>query len=202
MSKKNILDALKNHFTPEDYKLALEANGLSNLDKDWTTQLKIICDELQNEKSLLLDQWENLPQSKLDIADFIELADSPLEIIHESLSNEEPILPHPAILILISRQFFYYMLSGGDITLEEAFFGSSKGKGVYANRNKSILFPRFHYLILNKKPRSMTQENYLESLIMSDEAGIASFSSLDIDDIDSFLRKYRRWKNNSLISDK
>lgn len=194
MSDKNLLDLFKKHFTEDAYKLALEANGLADLESPWIKQLSSINAELTLNRSDLIGQWETLSQSKLEISDHLEFGESPLEILQECLTSDNPIIPHPAILLLISRQFTYYMLSGGDISLEEAFFGSAKGKGSYASRDRSALFPRFHYLVENEKPRRLSQEGFLEDLIQNDSSDLSSFNSLKVDDIESFLRKYRRWK--------
>jgi len=197
MNDKNIIAFIREHFNEHDFKFAMEANGLSKLDSHWTEQLANICDELESRKSPLLDQWNQLAQSNIPINEYEKLGDSPLEIIQECVDRENPLLPHPALLVLISRQFFRYTLSGGDISLEEAFFGSSKGKGKYAIRDRSVLFPRFHHLVENKKPKSLSQEKYLEELIETDDMKLGSFSLIKPDGIESFLRKYRHWKNRN-----
>jgi len=64
---------------------------------------------------------------------YVEGFDSALEsLLHTTIDVD--ILPPPEIISIIANQFKYYMQKGGDITLEEAFFGSSKGKGSYSYR--------------------------------------------------------------------
>ena len=105
--------------------------------------------------------------------------------------------PPPEIMLAISSCFERYQNSGGDISLDEAFFGSKHKKRnspPYFQRKKYKYFV-FHSLWVagprrkvNDKLTSLEKlaEDYLDDLL--GEPGWR-----DSIDIDSFLRGYRRW---------
>ncbi len=140
---------------------------------------------------------------------------SPLEALSTYIRYLES-YPPPEVLLIIANQFKYYMENAGDITLEEAFFGSVKGKGSYAYRchNENPLYELFHNKLkleetletIGKNTHGSQQEllnNLLETPMYSMEDGIKKQISIFYSenqngdfDSESFLRGYRRWRNN------
>ena len=122
--------------------------------------------------------------------------------------------PPPEVLLVIANQFKYYMENAGNISLEEAFFGSTKGKGTYAFRchHENPLYELFDMRLsleevrrtVDKGPLKSQQEvldHLLETPMYSMEDGVKTqigvFFAVNQKgpfDSDSFLRGYRRRK--------
>lgn len=131
----------------------------------------------------------------------------------ESLSNwlEIPRYPPIEVLAAISEAFDIYMLAGGDLSLEDVFFGpTKKGVGNYSARKaREEPYRMFHmYLSMDRlksnhkgeKPRDL--ENFATEYLASRGSYFAA-QVLEIEpdydnakDPESFLRGYRRWKKD------
>lgn len=131
----------------------------------------------------------------------VELSDIP-PLDNFEYHVEMGFYPPPEIMMAIQLCFHKYLASGGDISLDEAFFGTAhKKRDSYAyQKNHKWKFGIFHNLYVVLRQRSLEKsgepcksmealaEEYLTDLFSSVEhAGI---------DIDTFLRGYRRWKNH------
>lgn len=131
-------------------------------------------------------------------------AENPLESFKYHV--EMGFYPPPEIMTVIQLCFQKYLASAGDISLDEAFFGAPhKKRESYAYRKNHIWrFQSFHALqvVLHQKHLKATEqpkksleqlaEEHLSSLFSGDDAGI---------DVDTFLRGYRRWKQEYRIND-
>lgn len=86
---------------------------------------------------ILREQWQalctvNIPDLKR--VDF-ELEDHPLRVLFRCVSYGR--YPPPELLMAMRRAFDEYLAGGGNLTLEEAFFGKSQRRaGNYAQRDK------------------------------------------------------------------
>ncbi|MAL95625.1 MAG: hypothetical protein CME40_11160 [Haliea sp.] len=143
-------------------------------------------------------EWDGKPLiDRVEIPD--RTAGSPIE--NFQFHVESGFYPPPEIMILIQRCFQKYLAMGGDISLDEAFFGEPyKKRTSFAYRRHQIWrYAAFHNLevVLHqghlqqtgqpKKSLEQLAEDYLSSLFSGDDAGI---------DVDTFLRGYRRWKRD------
>jgi len=165
---------------------------------------------LENSSEIMLgileSQWEEISYHDIDRGDYCTLEDSPLEILDFCIADDFLTYPPPEILWVIARQFKWYMLNEGEITLEEAFFGKPiKGKGVYAKRatNKKInIYKAFHLKVRANPgiPQSRLLEQYCNNpppdIGPSRETCYYIYIENQNNEIDqdSFLRGYRRWK--------
>lgn len=119
----------------------------------------------------------------------------------------EGLFPAPEVLFVIAQCFNHYFESEGKADLEDIFFGVRPEKGTGNYSAQRIRHKRFSRLslwehferqgakITNRKQRSLPtlieEEITLHGLLTEDE------------DLDSFLRSYRRWKKatNAKIRD-
>ena len=149
---------------------------------------------------------------------YVDDFDSPLESLADTTIDKD-ILPPPEIIQIIANQFRYYMMKGGEISLEEAFFGSSVGRGSYAYRkhHQNGLYEDFdRYLgseaddfgpekdCIDKSkhgPKKVSQEDVLEHLLSTPryfgDVQTNPFYGLEEGadfNVESFLRGFRRWK--------
>jgi hypothetical protein len=111
--------------------------------------------------------------------------------------------PLPEILIALADCITLYLDSHGELELEEVFFGKKTQRlGNFSSKSRSeSLCKFFHSYLQNQQEiRSLKlQLNSDEKELRIDKSISDSaedmFRELDIPgDIDSFLRKYRRWK--------
>lgn len=133
-------------------------------------------------------------------------ADSPME--NFECYVDMGFFPPPEVMIAIRLCFQKYLASAGDISLDEAFFGvPHKKRESYAYRkHRKWKFKHFHSYLdglerkrkhlkeTNKPKKSLEQlvEQYLSSLFPGGDPGV---------DVDTFLRGYRRWKEEYKIKD-
>lgn len=213
--KLNIYDLLAEQFGEEK---ARDLLGIGCDFKNWKTQARKFRSELEEYESqekiggILEDQWQTINNDQMSREDFYSLGSSPLEILRECVLGEVVSYPPPEILKVIASQFQHYMLSQGEISLENAFFGDSRGRGVYAKRalsqsQKNQMYEKFKAYSNSQHEKGKSQEHILEDLASISED--PSFESYDYgpqnpfreianetdDWIDSFLRDYRRWKS-------
>lgn len=104
-------------------------------------------------------------------------------------------VPEPEILLSIAKAFDLYFSQGGELSLEDVFFGQpSKKKGNYSQRSldsfKDIDHKVFEFTLRRKEFKTVHQAatHYLEQHQQTETA------TPPPDFVDSFLRKHRRWK--------
>lgn len=98
--------------------------------------------------------------------------------------------PPPEILLSILACFELYYSSGGEIELEDVFFGPRKrgvGNNAAALGHDSV-YSHFHF-----RHSFLEKDNEKQSLAEQAEEMFTFFNLSDVD-IDNFLRGYRRWK--------
>ncbi len=182
---------------------------------EWKQRASEKCKELENSSDIMLgileEQWKSISYHELSRKEYYNLKNSPLEILQFCIADDFLTYPPPEILWVISMQFQRYMESQGHITLEEAFFGKPiKGKGCYAKRiadKYNQLYQAFHRK-LRVNPE-YSQAHLLERFCTTPSSDALSLPTKDTCmeifnenqvneiDIDSFLRGYRRWKENT-----
>lgn len=139
-------------------------------------------------------------QTIIDRREDERLAESPLKAFTYYI--ELGFYPPPEIMLAVNDCFSVYNMCCGEIELEEAFFGARpKGKGNQAKRStKGSLFKQFYFHVgfervkeknKNLPPKSLAKiaEEFWDNDFLGESEG-------DPPDIDSFLRGYRRWKEN------
>lgn len=155
----------------------------------------------------LEDSWQVLAEHYGDIGGqpVMPRVGSPDTTAHSPMENfqfnvESGFYPPPEIMLIIEQCFRKYLSSGGDISLDEAFFGEPyKKRDSYAYRKSHVRRYRFFhtfYDVLYKKglkagrPKKSLEdraEEYLSSIFSRED---------DYMDVDTFLRGYRRWKRD------
>lgn len=212
----DIFDLFVEHFGEKEAKERLNAG--CNF-KEWKTQARKYqhqlekCQSEERRGAILENQWETINELGISREEFYSLGNSPLEILRECVLGEFITYPPPEILKVIANQFQYYMLKQGKVSLEHAFFGDSRGRGNYAkralnNRIKNQMYEKFEVYSDSHKARGMSQEQILLELASIPEdpsyaeyedGPLNPFRSIanesDDDWVESFLRDYRRWKN-------
>lgn len=186
--------------------------------REWKSQARKYRSELEQYQkddkmgAILEDKWQSINYLDMSSEEFYSLGNSPLEILSECVLGDYITYPPPEILKVIANQFRYYMLRQGDISLENAFFGDSRGRGVYAKRalsqkQKYRMYEWFEAYSKSPQGQGKSQEQILEELASIPERPLSELNESvsenpfrtianETDDwIDSFLRDYRRWKN-------
>lgn len=186
--------------------------------KEWKLQAKKYRRKLEKYQSeecqgaILENQWQSINYHEMSSEEFYSLGHSPLEILSECVLGDIVSYPPPEILKVIANQFQYYMLRQGAVSLENAFFGDSRGRGIYAKRalsqsQKNQMYEKFEAYSNSQHGGEKSQEQILVEL-----ASIPPDPSLEIYEdgplnpfqifaneteewVESFLRDYRRWKN-------
>jgi hypothetical protein len=126
------------------------------------------------------------------------------------------LIPPPEILLVLRDCISYYFLKGGDISLDEAFFGRPYKKRTslsYVN-SKSEQFLFFHsmYVKCDRVPFNVNlaglslekrAEKYIESMRPPNDPDFpfSGESEEDQIDVDTFLRNYRRWRLRENITE-
>lgn len=128
---------------------------------------------------------------------------------------DTPRIPAPEVLIAISGAFQIYMLAGGQLELEDLFFGpAKKGVGNYSARTrKPKSYENFDCFVRNgdlfadiderkefsQRSREDKAEEYLLYGLVPNivkHHGYKPNYGHGVD-VDSFLRGYRRWKRTT-----
>jgi hypothetical protein len=159
------------------------------------------------------DQWQSIEYAQITRADHYEADNSPLEAL-QSCIEEISTYPPPELLKVIVNQFKHYMHMGGDISLEEAFFGPFKGKSTYSRRRlaENSLYESFHQFVsISKHSKNLSQAEIFDEITQKGKFQTPHLMSIDAIEFynlnrreeieqDSFLRNYRRWKNKKNIA--
>lgn len=124
---------------------------------------------------------------------------NPVEVLISQIRRGA--MPKPELLLSLAKAFDLYFISNGALSLEDVFFGSKSRVGNYAKQRnesfKGIDFKMFEHSI--RRNECETIEGLAEVFIkqaMSEEEE----ESLRLEDVDAFLRKYRRWKKRQGIA--
>lgn len=101
--------------------------------------------------------------------------------------------PPPSVFAAISESFNHYEQRKGEITLEEAFFGApSKSIGNESSKKARLDPLKYMYLLLNDETKQLTQ-------IEAADITIEEFNLKC--EVDSFIRKYSRFKKKHELKD-
>lgn len=102
--------------------------------------------------------------------------------------------PAPELLLSLAKAFDLYFSSGGELTLEEVFFGRHKANDIRANRRRSsykgISLQELDFCVRRSRET-------LEDLALSFITGHMSEhpeSKVVPDNVSALLKKYHRWK--------
>jgi hypothetical protein len=130
---------------------------------------------------------------------------SPLEAFLRSIRMGH--YPPPELLLSVAKSIDLYFVAYGKLTLEDVFFGSNeaKRKGKYSARSiklfKGVSFIDFHDSVNRELGFSEASGQPIQSLdqlglrFLTNYIGEEGHESLCDDDLESFLRGYRRWKS-------
>lgn len=184
--------------------------------KKWRNQARKYQERLSQYKKddilggIIEGQWEEISYLDMSRDEYYSLRDSPLEILSECILGDTITYPPPEILMVIANQFKYYMAQEGEVSLESALFGDSRGRGIYAKRvaiqeQKYDMYKKFDAYSKSKKGKGKSQEQILTELSSTPHYLPGSYLpnpfyeyANEVDDwIDSFLRDYRRWKKKN-----
>lgn len=105
-------------------------------------------------------------------------------------------IPRPELLLSIAKAFHLYFSRQGELTLEEVFFGTPSKSGSYAKR-RSENFQGIDFRVFEHSVRRNYSGDTLEKLaeiFILNEISENPDNNLKLENVDSFLRKYRRWK--------
>jgi hypothetical protein len=111
--------------------------------------------------------------------------------------------PPPEILFCIEKCFRNYWDAGGDISLDEAFFGKKHKKSTSPAYIEKKLYEYFLFSVFYDGPMSPpgSEKKSLEQKV-EDLFNDRYFAPEKEVDVDSFLRGYRRWKKKFTTQDK
>ena len=189
--------------------------------QDWRKKAREYRDKLKQDQKneimagLIEDQWKEIKNLTMNREMYYSLGNTPLEVLRECILGDHVTYPPPEVLMVIANQFGTYMANQGKISLEEAFFGDSRGRGVYAKRAASNeqrigMYQRFKAYSESIKGKGKSQEQILLELASyAEEPTYTPFSedtqpnpfyllSAETENwIDNFLRGYRRWMEAS-----
>ena len=130
---------------------------------------------------------------------------SPLEAFLRSIRMGY--YPSPELLLSVAKSIDLYFVANGKLTLEDVFFGSNqaKRKGNYSARSiksfKGVPYIDFHDTVirtlgvLEASGKAMQSLDQLGLRFLTNYIGEEEHESLCDDDLESFLRGYRRWKS-------
>lgn len=109
--------------------------------------------------------------------------------------------PPPEILIAITNCFTHYLIMHGEVSLDEAFFSK---KHVYRTsasylRNKENKYSLFKYIFIEKNdiPAHLENASLTECAICFLNSIYGESGWGDKLDVESFLRGFRRWRNEN-----
>lgn len=113
-------------------------------------------------------------------------------------------IPPKESMLAIAYAFELYMEAAGDLSLESVFFGEpKKGAGNYSKNTAKTYdrFATFHYYVVREKNNFKTLEELALRLLKNnssdEEMEVSPFRGFNENNIDSFLRGYRRWKQDN-----
>lgn len=107
---------------------------------------------------------------------------------------ESGLYPPPELLIVVASCFRAHMISGGKTNLSEDFFGKDKQFDHCINVSKITKYMDFELKWVIDKKESL-QDVAEQYLLECSEKNNNTFG--ENTDVESFLRGYRRWKNDS-----
>tara|TARA_R110001606_G_scaffold399267_1_gene583103 strand:- start:4839 stop:5591 length:753 start_codon:yes stop_codon:yes gene_type:complete len=139
--------------------------------------------------------------SVFDEKDIFDNARNSVSMFTDSLLNG--FIPPKESMLAIAYAFELYMEAAGDLSLESVFFGEpKKGAGNYSRSTAKTFdrFEAFHYYAVREKNSYRTLEELALTLMRHNpsygEVDDSLFRGYNEDNIDSFLRGYRRWKKS------
>lgn len=207
----------------EEYLVpALYSHQKSNKPNTWEwvrAQRKLLATDTENYpyRESVEDMWAHMESYYLMCG-----CSSLVERDADELSGENPVMallyfdemgfyPPPELLTTIVDAFKIYLISGGRLSLEEAMFGpAKKGVGNFAARKwKKKNYARFEIFITftrasknrEGKPKVNLEELAEEYIKNTYEMNTFDKDNLNSEyeeeDVDSFLRGFRRWKKKS-----
>lgn len=124
-----------------------------------------------------------------------DLSDHPLGSLSYYVNGG--FFPPPEVLLAVSRAYELYMSKGGDISLEEAFFGvpykKTESYAYHYSKQKSYLL--FHNLWVKMRKKNKVLTDASMEVLAEDYLNSTFGKSLweESVDVDTFLRNYRRW---------
>ena len=145
------------------------------------------------------------PTKRDDLWDDPLFNQSPLEAFLRYIRRGS--YPSPELLLSVAKSIDLYLLADGKLTLEDVFFGhnQAKRKGNYSARSiksfKGIPYMDFHDTINRRLGFSEASGKPVQSIeqlglrFLTNYIGEEEHESLCDDDLESFLRGYRRWKS-------
>ena len=145
------------------------------------------------------------PTKRDDLWDDPLFNQSPLEAFLRYIRRGH--YPPPELLLSVAKSIDLYFVAYGKLTLEEVFFGpnEAKRKGNYSARSiklfKGVPFIDFHDTINRSLGFSEASGQPVQSIdqlglrFLTNYIGEEKHESLCDDDLESFLRGYRRWKS-------
>lgn len=108
------------------------------------------------------------------------------------------VTPDPALLLSLSNCFDLYFNSGGELSLEDVFFGKHKKNDIKANKRidtfKGISFLEFHQSVIREEGKSL--EDLAIKFIQIQKLNHPE-SKLIPEHAQAFIKKYRRWKSSA-----
>lgn len=118
---------------------------------------------------------------------------SPVELLVADIRRGVP--PAPELLLSLGKAFDLYFSCGGELTLEEVFFGRHKAKDIRANRRRStfkgISFQEFEYNVRRGGSESLED---LALIFITNHKNENPESRLIPENVSAFLKKYYRWR--------
>jgi len=144
------------------------------------------------------DRWESLPYYNVSIERDERVFENPLQALRCHIKNG--MFPPPELLVWLDESFAYYFEKGGEVELEDVFFGHRTPRGGNEARRCSGLieyFPVFSDYITFKKHNTIKQnaDDFLFSLSCGRVPLGFDIKPLDtVPDVESFLSQWRRWK--------
>lgn len=147
---------------------------------------------LENEKSLEKEFKVIIENSvnSLNFDNFIIHKDTEMTPLISFLTYYElGVYPPPSVFAALAESFNEYERAKGKVELEEIFFGKPKrGIGNKSARMSKSFSMKYMFLLINSDEYKYTQS----------EAAEVTIADLDLDDdVDSFVRKYRRYIKSS-----
>lgn len=197
---------------------------------DWRKFARKVAEKLIHDSEneimwgILEDRWQETKYLHYEREEYYHFGETPLDVLEQCVLDDYITYPPPEVLVTIAFNHRVYKYFEGKISAEECFFGSPKGRGVFAARitKDDELFKRFYNYANNPKNKNFKQFELLETLLTvpeywpmpafdfdapadaapsdklkSEMVNMNPFYGLNDDgnfNEDTFLRNYRRWK--------